>query len=173
MDKGGELLVNGCQIDYSSDSRLLALDPFGDMQEIKLTESEAEIVRGSDGERIWNEVVLPRFYRIEGKERDGKRVGHWIFSDHQSRKAYEGDYHNGLRDGKWVYFFPSGALRAEIHFTKGKRNGKWIYFSEDGAVKDYLTWKDNVPVERPARQNGLNIRRCIAPDGTSQGSMGT
>src|SRR5208283_4080704 len=72
MDNGGNLEVNGRRIDFSPDCPLLALDPFGEMVEITLTEIEAEILKRHNGDRVWTEVVLPRLYSIKGEERDGK-----------------------------------------------------------------------------------------------------
>jgi hypothetical protein len=172
--KGGALAINGRTIGYSLNKRLRALNAFGEMEEIILTDREAEIVTPPtsgvvDARRIWNEVVLPRLYRFEGKTSSGRPVGHWTCCDRLGRKAYEGDFVNGLRDGKWTYYYPSGTTRAEIRFSGGKRNGKWTRLSESGAVEESLTWKNDVPVERAATWRSLGQYGTVRPDGTQEG----
>lgn len=166
IQAGGELFIDGKRIDYSPKKRLLALNPFGRMQEIVLSNSESQVVVSADGEQIWRKVILKRLYRFNGDEKNGKRVGHWVCSDSAGKKAYEGEYVDGNRDGKWVYFYPSGTTRAEIHYANGKRHGKWSYFSEDGELTDFLTWNNNTPVEHPASQVGLGHSEVRVPDGS-------
>jgi hypothetical protein len=166
------LIVNGTPIRYSNEKRILALNPYGEMQEIILSEAEAQIV-ASDSERIWESVVLPRLYQFRGQSENGRRVGTWTCLDMDGRKAYEGDYLDGKRDGEWTYFFPSGAIRAIIHYQGGKRHGKWTYFTENGAEELVLTWNKNTPVERAARQAGFDYEEVRYPNGNSEGRSGS
>ena len=170
IHKGGELIVNGSTIQHTSAKRLLALNPFGEMQEITLTAQEAQTVASGNEEKIWESVVLKRLYRFSGNTENGKRVGRWECSDVKGRRAYQGEYLDGRRHGKWTYYYPSGTIRAEIEYTNGKRNGKWVYFSDDGKQTDFLTWNNDVPVERPVRQAGLGHAGVITPNGNSQHS---
>ncbi len=168
---GGDLVVDGRQILPSPDRRLLALNPFGQREEILLTAPEAEIVGTGNAAQIWTEVVLPRLHRFEGGTTDGVRSGKWVYFDKAGVRAYEGAYREGKRDGEWVYHFPSGKVRAKISYRDGKRHGAWTRYDEQGGVTDLLTWKDDVPVERPARQVGLGSFEVIHPDGRIQGGL--
>jgi hypothetical protein len=172
MDEGAALTVNGTPIKYSPTKRIFALNPFGDMQEIELNEDEAQVA-ASDHKQIWESVVLPRLYRFTGESEGGKRVGPWTCSDAQGRKAYEGEYADGKRDGEWIYYYPSGAIRAVIHYKNGKRNGEWTYFTEDGAQISSISWRDDEPIDRAARQVGLDYWDIIYPNKTSQGGSGS
>jgi len=167
--EGSSLLINGKRVAYSEDRRLLALDPFGEMQELVLTNTETDIVATGAALAIWQQVVLPRLYSFTGETSGGKRIGHWLCFDKQGRKAYEGEYLDGRRDGKWLYYAGSGKVRAELHYSKGRRDGKWVYYTSDGRVACTLTWHDNIPVERAAKQIGLGHVTVVRPDGTSSG----
>jgi hypothetical protein len=173
INKGGLLTINGETVKWSRKKRLLALGPFGKMREIALSDAEAALVASGDEKKIWESVVLKRLYQVEGKSsRGGERVGHWVCSDAAGKKAYEGAYTNGRRDGEWVYYYPSGSVRARIRYANGIRNGKWTWYDQKGLSIETLTWKNDVPVERPARQGGLGNTWTISPNGNSAGSLG-
>jgi len=168
----GKLTVNDRRIEWTGDSRLLALGPFGRMHELALSEDEAAIVASGDEKRIWREVVLKRLYRLEGGSASGKRAGEWVCRDASGRKAWEGSYVDGRRDGEWVYYYPSGEVRARIRYARGSRNGRWTRFDREGQTTEVLTWKDDVPVERPARQVTLGGTMTIRPGGDQAGTIG-
>jgi hypothetical protein len=175
LDDGGHLIVNGARIQYTRPKRLLALNPFGEMQEIELNDAETQIVT-SDSKNIWDSVALPRLYHFTGETENGRRVGTWTCCDADGKKAHEGDNAVGKRNGEWTYFYPSGSIRAVIHYQNGKRHGKWTYFTEDGNQLSALTWNDDKPVERAARQIGLDYGDIVYPNGHSpswEGSHGS
>jgi len=164
---GGQLLVNGNRIEYSARKRLLALDPFGQMVELQLSDAEAEIVWAGNAAEVWYKVVVPRLYSFSGSMKGEKRDGHWISRDHEGRMAYEGDYFEGLRTGRWLYYRKDGALRAELNYSGGRRDGKWTYYSVDGQVQEVLTWRKDVPVDRPVSQAGIGHADVVFPDARS------
>jgi hypothetical protein len=172
LEDGGKLIVNGTPIEYSPEKRILALNPFGQMEEITLSESEAQVV-ATDSKRIWESVVVPRLYQFQGLLDNGRRNGTWICLDKSGKKAFEGDYADGKRGGQWTYFYPSGEVRAIIHYQNGMRQGKWTYFARDGAQESVLTWNKDIPVERSARQVGLDFEEVVYPDGRRIGQTGT
>ncbi len=172
MSDGGHLVINGTPVEYSPAKRILALNPFGELQEIILTEAEMKILESRDSVRIWESVILPRLYQFQGHSKNGKRIGSWTCFDRVGRKAYEGEYLDGKRDGKWTYYYLSGGIRAIIHYRNGVRHGQWTYFGEDGVQTDVLTWDNNNPVERAARQAGLNYAEVRYPNGRIDGEMG-
>src|ERR1700730_11253251 len=63
IDDGGHLIVNDVPIQYTRTKRLLALNPFGEMQEIELNDAETQVVT-SNAKNIWESVVLPRLYQF-------------------------------------------------------------------------------------------------------------
>ena len=168
INQGGKLFIDGKEILRSKEKKLLAVNPFGKMEELLLNDAEAAVVNVGDAVRIWTEVVVPRLYHFQGRSENGKRVGSWTCSDKAGVLAYEGAYVEGLRDGEWIYRYPSGKVRAKINYRIGKRHRSWTYFDEAGTLTDSLTWKEDVPVERPAQHSGLGYSTMIHPDGSSQ-----
>jgi hypothetical protein len=168
----GNLIVNRSPVTYANANRVLALNPFGEMQEIVLSEAETQVVVTENCKKIWESVIVPRLYQFKGESDNGKRIGTWACLDMDGKKAYEGDYVNGQRDGKWTYFYPSGGVRAIIHYRNGERHGKWTYFAKDGAQESVLTWDKDFPVERAARQASMAYYGIRHPNGEIEGGSG-
>jgi hypothetical protein len=162
-DRGGELVVNGKVVEYSHEKRILALDPFGELQEITLSEADMKIVGTHQCDQIWESIVLQRLYQFTGRTNNGKRVGPWTCSDMDGNKAYEGDFLEDRRDGKWTYYYRSGGVRAILHYQNGTRHGKWTYFGEDGAQTDVLTWNNDIPLERSVGHYGMCFSEVCHP----------
>jgi hypothetical protein len=163
MDQGGQLSVNGKAVELSPEKWLLALNPFGQMEEIILSQAEQKLACSGDANRIWNEVVLKRLYRRQGKTDAGRPVGHWTYSDNNGKLAYEGSYKQGDRDGKWTYYYPDGTVRAKISYTQGKLDGDSTYFDDQGALKKTIQWKNDYPVGETVRQIGLEHQQMRTP----------
>ncbi len=170
MNEGGKLTINGKIVGFSQNKRLLALNPFGRMEEIVLSPAEQKIACSGDAERIWNQVVLKRLYRRQGKADARSPVGHWTYSDIKDRLAYEGSYHNGKRDGKWTYYHENGRVRAEIRYKQGELDGECKYFNDRGELKKTVKWKNDRPVDQTVRQIGLDTREVRTPTTTSGGT---
>lgn len=166
-EKGGSLFINGKPILYSNEKRLLALNSFGKMEEIALSNSEEQIVTAGDAVNIWNKIVLKRLYKFKGEKKTKKRIGLWTCFDSIGRKSYEGNYVNGKRNGTWSYYYASGIIRAKINYTDGIRNGKWTFFTEEGKVNGSSIWKNNFPTKKPAIQTGLGHKYILYPNGNS------
>jgi hypothetical protein len=166
QEKGGQLLIDGKEIELFHRRHLLALDPFGRMVELALSPSEETLVAAGDPERVWEDVVLKRLYRREGRRQHGVLVGHWTYRDAEGRKAYEGTYAQGKRDGKWTYYYQSGRLRAEMMYKQGKLDGECKYYAADGTLKDTVRWRDDRPLDRTVRQVGLQRVETRGPGGS-------
>lgn len=91
-------------------------------------------------------------------DKQGRRQGHWVRTDKDGSKIYEGDFKDGLENGVFTYYYPDGTIRmrnvytvAGVHCTheafdeKGRlmargeydrrnRDGHWQFFSEDGRM---------------------------------------
>ena len=170
MDKGGKLTINGKAMEFSYEKRLLALGPFGRMEEIVLSPAEQKVACSADAHRIWNEIVLKRLYKRQGKTKAGVPIGYWTYSDIDGRLAYEGSYENGERDGKWCYYYPDGKIRAEVVYRLGEMDGRWRYFDDQGRLKKIVEWKNHHPVGQSVRQAGLHFWEERTPTTISGGS---
>jgi hypothetical protein len=169
MKSGGTLTLNGAPVKPSPADRMLALNPFGELEELLLSPAEAAIVSKGDATETWNKVAVPRLYRFSGGLAEDAPDGPGICADAKGLKAYEGSVKGGKRDGEWTYYGRDGAVRAKLHYRDGKRDGLWIWYGPAGKETDRLTWKENVPVEHAATQQGLGYWERIEPNGSSQG----
>ena len=169
IDRGGTLHVNGRLIQPSKDLRLLALNPFGEMEEVTLTPAEAAIVLGHDAKKTWTDVAMAHLAKFEGRTADGRRVGRWICTDKAGAKGYEGEFVDDQRDGEWVYYFRSGKVRARVNYRQGELDGPLVLFNEDGKEIQRTLWKKDFPVDGPQSYEGLSFGETRHPDGTSSG----
>jgi hypothetical protein len=169
-NEGGILKVNDKIVEYSTDKRLLTVNPFGKVEEVVLSPAEQKVACSADGERIWNQIVLKRLYKRQGKTEAGVPVGHWIYSDAKSRLAYEGSYKHGKRDGKWTYYHEDGSTRAEMVYSRGELDGECRYFDNQGNLKKTVKWKNGYPVDQTVRQIGIGCQEVRTPMTTSEGS---
>jgi hypothetical protein len=171
--KDGELLIDGKKIERSQARRLLVLDPFGKMVEIPLSPEEEQMLKSArDNKRyeevLWEEIVLKRLYRREGRVEDGKLAGHWIYSDSDGKKAYEGTYVRGRRDGTWTYYRENGKLRAQMSYRNGDLQGECKYFDAKGELTDTISWDNDDPVDRTVKQTGLGHSEVRGPGHRSE-----
>lgn len=135
-EKEGVLEIDNKIIEYSPKKRLLALNPFGEMEEIVLSPTEQEIVRYCQHiDRIWD-IALQHLYRRKGVKENGVPVGHWCYYDNKGNLAYEGSYRNGKRDGKWKYYHENGRVRCEINYLRMSWNSN-SKISENKAFLHY------------------------------------
>jgi hypothetical protein len=163
--RGGTLLVDGRPILPSPVPRLLALDPFGLMEEITVSPAEADLILQGDPEPIWERVVLPRLAIIDGRTVDGVRVGHWTVSGKSGAKGYEGDYARGQRDGEWRYYFSDGRPRATVSYRKGRLHGPAVEVDRNGQETRRVEWKDDFPVGAPETWQSLGQTMTRSPGG--------
>ncbi len=91
-------------------------------------------------------------------DKQGRKQGHWIRTDQNGAKIYEGDFKDGLETGTFQYFYPNGTVRIRNTYTtlgrictheafdeqghmlaKGmynqkNRDGEWHLFNEEGKL---------------------------------------
>ncbi|MCQ2261386.1 MAG: hypothetical protein MJZ77_08370 [Bacteroidales bacterium] len=101
-------------------------------------------------------------------DKQGRRQGHWVKTDKQGKKVYEGDFVDGLETGIFTYFYADGTVRIRNEYTvpgkichhqvydeKGRllakgdfnqknRDGLWVFYSEKGIVIKQTTYKMGV-----------------------------
>lgn len=91
-------------------------------------------------------------------DNQGRRQGHWIKTDKDGSRIFEGDFKDGKEIGVFNYYYPDGTLKIRNTFTepgryckheaydeKGRllatgffnqknRDGEWRYYSQDGKL---------------------------------------
>lgn len=101
-------------------------------------------------------------------DKQGRRQGHWIKTDKDGSKIYEGDFVDGHESGVFQYFYPDGTLRMRNTFTpdgkqcsheafdeKGKlvatgtftqhnRDGEWRFYTDQGRLIKIAHYKMGV-----------------------------
>jgi len=101
-------------------------------------------------------------------DKQGRRQGHWVKTDKQGAKVYEGDFIDDMETGTFTYFYPDGGVRIRNRYTvpgkvcdhevydsrghllaKGvfnqkNRDGLWHFYSENGKLIKQTTYKMGV-----------------------------
>ena len=91
-------------------------------------------------------------------DKQGRRQGHWIRTDKDGSKIYEGDFKDGLETGTFTYYYHDGTVRirntytdpgrvclheaydeqgrllARGQYNQRNRDGQWQFFAEDGRL---------------------------------------
>ena len=102
-------------------------------------------------------------------DKQGRKQGHWIKTDKQGHKIFEGNFKDGHETGVFEYFYADGTVRLrntfegndgkrckhEAYDEKGRlvargeycqknRDGKWEYYAEDGKLIKSAEYKMGV-----------------------------
>lgn len=101
-------------------------------------------------------------------DKQGRRQGHWVKTDKQGAKIYEGDFIDDKETGTFTYFYPDGTIRiqneytvpgkickhqvydgkgnmlAKGNFNQKNRDGLWEFYSEGGKPIKLTTYKMGV-----------------------------
>ena len=101
-------------------------------------------------------------------DEQGRKQGHWVKTDKQGNKIYEGDFVDDMESGTFTYYFPNGTVRiineytvpgkickhqvfnpkgnklAEGTFNQKNRDGLWNFYSEGGKLVKLTTYKMGV-----------------------------
>ncbi len=60
---------------------------------------------------------------------------------------YQGKTKNGKLDGTWIWYFKNGKVEFKGNYKEGKKEGVWEYFSQDGSLKYIVNFKDGIEIE--------------------------
>ena len=101
-------------------------------------------------------------------DKQGRRQGHWIRTDKDGSKIFEGDFKDGLETGTFTYFYHDGSVRirntysepgkrclheaydeqghllARGEYNQRNRHGLWKFYAEDGRVVKEATYNMGV-----------------------------
>lgn len=91
-------------------------------------------------------------------DKQGRKQGHWIKTDKNGVKIFEGNFVDGLETGTFEYFYPDGTIKirnvyktpgtycsheafdekgnrlAEGFYNKRNRDGEWRFYTEEGKL---------------------------------------
>ena len=86
-------------------------------------------------------------------DKQGRRQGHWLKTDNQGAKVYEGTFVDGLETGTFTYFYPDGKVRIRNEYSvPGKICQHTVYdaegnmqvlFTSEGDTAEVSNWNDN------------------------------
>lgn len=65
-------------------------------------------------------------------DRQGRRQGHWIKTDKDGSKIYEGDFVDGHETGLFTYYYPDGTIRIRNTFTSDGKQCSHEAYDEKG-----------------------------------------
>lgn len=98
-------------------------------------------------------------------DKQGRKQGHWIRTDNNGAKIFEGDFKDGQETGTFTYYYPNGNVRIKnVYTVPGKvcnheaydeqghllakgvynqknRDGEWHIFDEQGRQVKLATYK--------------------------------
>lgn len=101
-------------------------------------------------------------------DKQGRKQGHWVKTDKQGAKVYEGDFVDDQETGTFTYFYqdgkirmknvytvpgkicnhevydPAGRIMAKGQFNQKNRDGRWEFFTPDGKVIKITNYKMGV-----------------------------
>ena len=101
-------------------------------------------------------------------DKQGHKQGHWVKTDKQGAKIYEGTFVDDMETGTFTYYYPNGTIRIKNEYTvPGKickhevydkaghklatgifnqknRDGLWQFYSENGKLIKLTTYKMGV-----------------------------
>ena len=65
-------------------------------------------------------------------DRQGRKQGHWIKTDKDGSKIFEGNFKDGVEVGLFQYFYPNGKVRIENNFTSDGKFCSHKAYDEEG-----------------------------------------
>ena len=101
-------------------------------------------------------------------DKQGRRQGHWIRTDKDGSKIFEGDFKDGLETGTFTYYYHDGTVRirntytepgrrclheaydeqghllARGEYNQRNRDGLWSFFAEDGRLVKEASYRMGV-----------------------------
>lgn len=97
-------------------------------------------------------------------DNQGRRQGHWVRTDKDGSKIYEGEFVDGLETGTFTYYYHDGSVRmrnvysepgkrcrheafdeqgrllADGWYNQRNRDGEWHFYAEDGRMVKLTTY---------------------------------
>ena len=101
-------------------------------------------------------------------DEQGRKQGHWVRTDKDGSKIYEGNFEDGLETGEFVYYYHDGTVRMRNIYTepgtvcrheaydeqgnllargtynRRNRDGRWMFYGTDGHLLKECDYKMGV-----------------------------
>lgn len=65
-------------------------------------------------------------------DKQGRRQGHWLKTDKQGAKVFEGNFVDGMETGVFTYYYPDGKVRIRNEYTVPGKICKHSVYDQDG-----------------------------------------
>lgn len=76
--------------------------------------------------------------KVEGKLKNEKPHGRWVYYYENGFKWSEGYFSNGNRTGKSIVYYENGKIKMTGQYEKNIRVGVWKVYEEDGTFVDQI-----------------------------------
>ena len=97
-------------------------------------------------------------------DKQGRKQGHWVKTDKQGAKLYEGDFVDDLETGTFTYYFPDGTVRITNTYTvPGKVCRHKVYNNRGQLLAEGREHKTQKPSSREGRR--LKTQKTSGRDG--------
>ena len=105
-------------------------------------------------------------------DQQGRKQGHWLRTDRNGAKIYEGDFKDGLEVGTFNYYYPNGTLRIRNVFTKPGRYCSHEAFDEQGHLlaRGYYNQKNRDSIWNYYNESGRLVKTAGYKMGIKQGA---
>jgi len=81
----------------------------------------------------WKEFYPNGTLRAEGRYRNGRRIGRWLFYFQNGALEQEGVFNNqGQHNGEWIWYHPNGQIHIVQNYHDGTQDGAFKEFADDG-----------------------------------------
>lgn len=77
----------------------------------------------------------------EGKLKNGKNHGHWVWFYKNGNKKMEGNFENGAREGVWHTYYSNGNINTECYYINDQLNGNYIIRNKNNETVKTLIYK--------------------------------
>lgn len=68
-------------------------------------------------------------------DKDGNRIGKWVFYDRNGKLLRKGKYVNNKKNGKWKFYYENGNRMGFTHYKHGEFTGKRKSYYDTGVIK--------------------------------------
>ena len=109
--------------------------------------------------------------KSQGKIRNGKKDGPWVYYHDNGRLSYKGNYKDGNQDGPWVYYHSNGQLSYKGTYKDNKKDGPYVNYYDNGQLGSKGTYRNGKEDGRWVRywSNGQLWHKGTYKDGKRDG----
>jgi len=75
----------------------------------------------------------------KGEFKNGNAEGLWVEYHENGQLFMKGNHKSGKGEGPWVSYFSNGQLMFKGTYKNGKEDGPWVFYNPDGTVSEKYT----------------------------------